>query len=136
MNGTHNQAKKNRQLGKLGERLALQFLVKKDYSLVARNYQGHWGELDLIMKKDQRFIFIEVKTRKNPNFGSGEEAVDHFKKRKLLRAIHQFMENNKVANMPIKSPPEQEWQLDLVAIDFIGFNLAKIRHFENILGAG
>lgn len=129
MNVTHNQVEKNKNLGKLGEKLALQYLLKKGYRFVARNYQGHWGELDLIMKNDQRFIFIEVKTRKNPNFGSGEEAVDHHKKRKLLRTIHQFMENYDVL-------PEQEWQLDLITIDFTGFNTATIQHFENILEEG
>ncbi len=98
MKKTDNQVKNNKALGNLGEKLALHYLLKKDYKHIASNYQGHWCELDLIMEKDQRFIFVEVKTRQNTSFGPGEEAVDHHKKRKLLRAIHQFIGNNILIN--------------------------------------
>ena len=52
-----------RQLGQENEYLALKYLTNKGYKIIKRNYRCKLGEIDLIAKKDDRIIFIEVKYR-------------------------------------------------------------------------
>ncbi len=70
-------------LGIEGEELAVKFLKKKGYSIIARNYKTHVGEIDIIAKDSNIIVFIEVKTRTNDSFGYPFEAVDKRKREKL-----------------------------------------------------
>lgn len=82
------------KLGKFGERLAIFFLQKKGFVLIAKNYRKRVGELDLIMIKNNVLHFIEVKTRTNENYGSGADAVNEFKQRKLVKMSEIFLSEN------------------------------------------
>ena len=52
-----------RQFGDLGEKIAEDYLLKKQYKIIGRNYWKPWGEIDLVARKDNKLIFVEVKTR-------------------------------------------------------------------------
>lgn len=118
----------NRQnIGKLGEKLALRYLCNKNYSCVTANFYVRGGELDLVMANSGIIVFVEVKTRSSPFFGSGEEAMNFRKTQKLLRAIHGFFEK-------FEEYRGANWQLDLIDIQLDrALGQAKIKHFKNIL---
>ncbi|MBP7184505.1 MAG: YraN family protein, partial [Saprospiraceae bacterium] len=78
--------------GILGEELACNFLVKKGYSILERNWRYKKAEIDIIAMKDDVLIFIEVKTRKNANFGNPEEFVSEKKQKFMLEAAPIYME--------------------------------------------
>ena len=52
------------KLGQAGEQKALEFLLTQDYQLVERNYRNRFGEIDLIVSKDEYLVFVEVKAKK------------------------------------------------------------------------
>ena len=56
--------------GKWGEALAAEYLRKNGYQIVAANYHSRFGELDLVAKKKKILAFIEVKLRKNDQYGA------------------------------------------------------------------
>lgn len=75
------------ELGKLGERLALEYLRNKGYKTLALNYRvSRLGEIDAVVSKEGKICFIEVKTRTGNAFGTPAEAVS-WKKRKTIRQI-------------------------------------------------
>ena len=63
-------------VGKDYENKALHILNKQGFDLCCKNYRGSLGEIDLIVKKDNLVVFVEVKFRKNSNFGRAIEAVN------------------------------------------------------------
>ena len=75
-----------------GEDLAYQFLRRLGYVIVARNYRARAarGEIDLIGWDNDRLAFIEVKTRASEEFGAPGRAVDHAKRRHLVRTAEEF----------------------------------------------
>ena len=112
-------------IGRFGEKLALNYLVKKGYKLLDQNYHIRGGELDLVLEKDDIITFVEVKLRTGGNFGTGMDAVTQTKKRKLLRTIFTFLQTKNI---------QKPWQLDLVSIDYRRTTgTAYIQHFPNIL---
>ena len=78
-------------LGAEGERAAEEFLGRQRYRIVERNYRCPLGEVDLIALDGKTVVFIEVKTRTGPGFGSPLEAVDDRKQRQVSRAAQHFL---------------------------------------------
>ncbi|GIW62885.1 MAG: hypothetical protein KatS3mg090_0711 [Patescibacteria group bacterium] len=78
-------------MGNKGEQIALDYLLKQGYSLVVRNYYTRYSEIDLVVKKDNRIIFCEVKLRKSFAKGKPFESVTNSKVSRLLKAIDWFL---------------------------------------------
>jgi len=72
--------------GREGEAKAAEYLRKKRYEIIGANYRCRFGELDLIAKKRDLVIFVEVKLRKNDHFGAAADAVTFSKREKLKKA--------------------------------------------------
>lgn len=72
--------------GREGEARAAEYLRKKRYDIIGANYRCRFGELDLIAKKRELVIFVEVKLRKNDHFGAAADAVTPSKREKLRKA--------------------------------------------------
>ena len=81
--------------GKEGENLAAEFLRNKGFAIVARNYRYKHAEIDLIVKKDDFIVFVEVKTRSYSFYGEPEAFVDSRKAATVLRAAEQYTYDNK-----------------------------------------
>ena len=82
-------SKKNAsEIGKYYEDIALQYLSSKGFNLIAKNFYSCYGEIDLIMYKDNILHFIEVKSSKfmNPLFKITPNKMD-----KLIKTIHIFL---------------------------------------------
>lgn len=81
-------------LGHWGENLAAEYLQKKGYSLVAANFRCRMGEIDLIVKKRNRLVFVEVKLRKNADFAEALEYVHNKKQLRLKAAASVYLYEN------------------------------------------
>ena len=77
--------------GREGEAKAAEYLRKKRYDIIGANYRCRFGELDLIAKKGELVIFVEVKLRKNDRFGAAADAVTVSKQDKLRKAAASWL---------------------------------------------
>lgn len=107
--------------GNEGESRAAAFLEEKGYQVIERNYRHKHSEIDLIVKKGDWLVFVEVKTRTSSAYGFPEEFVDEKKEEKILEgADHYLAQNN--------------WQgsvrYDIVAISIVK-GCYEIAHFED-----
>ena len=81
-------------VGKDYENKALHILNKQGFDLCCKNYRGSLGEIDLIVKKDNLVVFVEVKFRKNSNFGRAIEAVNNSVKLNVPLGVSVDFGNN------------------------------------------
>lgn len=91
-----------RLYGGQGEDVAGNYLIKKGYRLICRNYRTRIGEIDIIAKKGDCVIFCEVKTRKNKRFGEPFEAVNAKKQRKIKIIARIFLMKKKFQNSDVR----------------------------------
>lgn len=116
----------NRQLGQYGEKIAAQFLERRGFIIVFRNFQTRWGEIDLVAEKDGRLHFVEVKTRAGAQCGLGEEAIHRFKQQRLLGAAKMYIAKFQ--------PVEKNYQIDSISVLInVIKKTAKFRYLENIV---
>ena len=78
-------------IGKKGEQLAAEFLMKQGFEIVVRNYRYKHAEIDLIIKRDDWLIFVEVKARSSSDFGEPEEFVDARKVNRIFDAAEEYI---------------------------------------------
>lgn len=86
----------NIDLGRNGEDQALKFLETNNFKILSRNFRCKIGEIDIIAKKNEDIIFVEVKTRTSSKFGSPGEAVTYKKRLKILKVAEFFILINKI----------------------------------------
>ena len=76
--------------GKKGEELALEYFLRKGYTLVEKNWRHARSEIDLVMMYEDVLVFIEVKYRKTLTFGKPEESVSFHKMNMLKEGIEAY----------------------------------------------
>ena len=86
------------QIGKLGENAACEYLQKQGFLIIERNFRSRGGEIDIIIQKANKIVFIEVKTRIGDAKGKPYEAVDYYKLNHLKRAINYYLLINPLKN--------------------------------------
>ncbi len=89
-------------LGKTGEEIATQYLIKNGYKLLVKNFRCRQGEIDIIALDKNEIVFIEVKTRKNANYGHPIDAVDKRKQKHILNASKYYIYINKLENRDMR----------------------------------
>ena len=80
-----------KELGSKGEDLAVQYLKKKGFKVIERNYHCSAGEIDLVAREKNTLVFVEIKTRSSSDYGLPQEAVDRFKQRKMIEAARTYL---------------------------------------------
>lgn len=85
-----------REIGRWGEQLAADWLVRLGYSIVAQNYYTRWGEIDIVARGPSWLSFIEVKLRTG-QAGSAERAITLAKRTHWQRAATWFCVREVVA---------------------------------------
>ena len=80
--------------GAAAEGLACQYLVDRGLRLVARNVRSRGGEIDLVMLDADTVVFVEVRFRTNPRFGSAAESVDLRKQRRLSDCAAYYLQGH------------------------------------------
>jgi putative endonuclease len=85
-------------LGIQGEQLAARFLLDRGHSILATRFRTRLGELDIVTRSGEHIYFVEVKTRRTKgtgsHYGSGLEAVDFRKQRRITRLAQLFLERH------------------------------------------
>ena len=80
------------ELGKIGEDLAADYLIKKGYHILERNWRSGHKEIDIIaLNDDGILIIVEVKTRKSDDFGNPDIAVGITKQLMLIWAADAYV---------------------------------------------
>ena len=106
--------------GMKAEEDAANFLSAKGYEIVERNYRYKHAEIDIIVKKENVLIFVEVKSRSKVKFGMPEAAISEKKAAKIIEGAEAYL-------------LEKNWQgpirFDVVAI--IQDKKQEIMHFED-----
>ncbi|MCH2044371.1 MAG: YraN family protein [Saprospiraceae bacterium] len=82
---------KHNELGIMGESLALDFLIKKGYSLQAKNWTWGNAEIDIIMWDQNILVFIEVKTRTKAYFGAPDLAITPKKQALMYELASEYL---------------------------------------------
>lgn len=114
-------------LGLHGEKLAADYLIKQNYSIVVRNFHSRFGEIDIVATQKNTYVFIEVKTRKSFAFGEPEEGINRKKLKKIYQTIFHFFQKNQLETKNI------DWRIDLIAIKLTqSLQIKEINHYQNI----
>ena len=79
------------ELGKRGENLAVEYLIKLGYQILERNWRSGHKEIDIIAMKGDTLVAVEVKTRKSNTFGEPDIAVGVMKQRMLAWAADAYV---------------------------------------------
>lgn len=91
----------HRLKGKKAEDFACSYLQKHGLTLITRNYQCRYGEIDLIMMDGDILVFVEVRYRSSDQFGSAAASVDKNKQRKLVFTANHYLTIN-TTNCPTR----------------------------------
>lgn len=95
---------KTREIGELGENYACNYLKKRHYKILERNFKCRQGEIDIIAMDttNQELVFIEVKSRTNLKFGYPSEAVDTRKQKHIYKTAKYYIYKNRIKNIAIR----------------------------------
>ena len=78
-------------IGRAGEDMATRYLIKNGYKILKRNYRAAGGEIDIIAKRGNHLAFVEVKCRKDTQFGYAAEAVNLAKQKRIIKVAKAFI---------------------------------------------
>lgn len=84
-----------RQRGDNVELFAENHLKKQGLTLVEKNFNSRFGEIDLIMLDNSTLVFVEVRFRANTSYGSGAETVNFRKQQKIIKTAQLYLQANK-----------------------------------------
>ena len=125
---------KHNQIVEAGEQIATNYLVKKGFNLVMRNYRKKWGEIDIIAEKGPKLYFIEVKSVSRENLSNvnhetyrPEDNMHPWKLKRMSRTIQTYLLSKKIKS-------DMEWQVDLLVVYLdLKNKKAKIKVVNNII---
>ncbi len=75
----------------MGENMVARFLRKNGCTLIKRNFQTRFGEIDMIAETQEYILFVEVKIREEDTVVPIEEVVDARKRKRMLLAAERFL---------------------------------------------
>ena len=111
----------NREFGNKGEDLACEYLIKNGYEIVERNkHFSKFCEIDIIAKLKDKYVFVEVKTRRTNNFGTPLEATTKAKYNNIKTGLLSYLQENKI----------RKYQIDVIGITLEPE--LKITHLKNV----
>lgn len=79
-------------LGEWAEQTALLFLQSQQYQYVNKNYHSRFGEIDLIVKRDNELVFVEVKARSAGSYAEACEVISYSQQRKIIKTAQFFLQ--------------------------------------------
>ena len=109
------------ELGKKGEELAVEFLQKKGFQILERNWRFKKAEIDIISLKNDVLAVIEVKTRSTSYFGNPQDFVNEKKIQLLVEAVNEYV---------ISKDLDVDVRFDIVAI-LKSKNSFNVEHLED-----
>lgn len=110
----------NKIKGNYGEKIARDYLISNKYFILESNFKNNLGEIDIISKKENTIVFVEVKSRSNINYGYPYEAVNLRKQNKIIKVAKSYIKN--------KSLKDSQFRFDVIEVYLSN---KKINHIEN-----
>jgi len=92
----------NKIFGGRGEDIAARLLKKRGYRILERNYRCRYGEIDLVARDGRTIAFVEVKTRRNCDFGAPADAVGPKKRLNMARASSNYLVERGLTDHPAR----------------------------------
>jgi len=121
---TEDMLSKRKEIGAIGEKLAVDFLKKRGYKILHKNFRCRGGEIDIIAQQGDCLVFVEVRTKKGSGFGTPEESVTRSKQERLISLANTYLQT-------CDNPPSS-WRIDVVAIELASNNkVSRLEHIEN-----
>ncbi len=96
-----------KELGDLGEQIALRFLRKNGFHIVDTNYRFNRNEIDIIYTLPEKVVFVEVKTRQTAEIGPPWKSVTRHKQNQIIKCAHQYI---------VSKDLDTEAQFDIISI--------------------
>ena len=112
---------KHNETGKRGEEIATKFLSEKGFIIICNNWHFGKGEIDIIAKKENTMVFVEVKTRESNVFGEPETFVTRKKQRQIIKTANSYILSKDI---------DMESRFDVVSV-ILGKNKFEIHHIED-----
>lgn len=109
-------------LGALGEKFALEYLLEKNYQILETNWVCGHKEVDIIAKDGDTIVFVEVKTRHSSCLIDPEITVDSYKQRHLIWAANNYVNRFQY---------DLDVRFDIIAIVVNPNNEKKIEHITD-----
>ena len=106
-----------------GEDLAADYLQRKGYTIIERDWKSGKRDLDIIAQDGNVIVFVEVKTRRNRLFGEPEESVDYHKLQNLQQAISHYVKFKHI---------RQEIRFDIISIVGTVGTDPDIQHIQDV----
>ncbi|XPF92618.1 YraN family protein [Colwellia sp. RE-S-Sl-9] len=91
-----NKKQTTTDTGRITEDFASQYLILQNLTLLDQNFHSKYGEIDLIMLDNNMYVFVEVKYRKNNQFGGSLVAVSHSKQQKLRLCAKYYLQQKQL----------------------------------------
>lgn len=113
----------NQRIGKWGEEIANEYLMKRGFEITARNARTPYGEIDIVARQGDITIFIEVKTRTSDKMGMPEDSITARKRLHMLSAAEHYAMEHEI----------DHWQIDVISIEGKPGMEPKITYFENAI---
>lgn len=118
---------RNKNLGKLGEELATNYLKSLKFTIIERNFHRRYSEIDIVAKEGETLVFVEVKTRIGNIYGLPEESITPWKLHSLIRSANYYLllyPHSKLAK-----------RIDVVTVLFSSEErVEKVNHYRNVTG--
>jgi len=111
-----------REIGNIGEDAVCDFLEKKSYKVIERNYVIRGGEIDIIATKNDIIAFVEVKTRSRNPMVSGFEAITKSKMSHIFKTAQDYLLKNNFDLQP---------RFDVAVVEITNGKVNKINFIEN-----
>lgn len=104
-------------LGQEAEQFAATFLQQQGLKLLEKNYSCKFGEIDLIMRDSKSLVFVEVRLRKNSNFGGAAASITYSKQLKLRKTAEFYLQQH--GNSPCRFDAILMQQASMDGIEWI-----------------
>ena len=109
-------------VGQEGEERASKYLMENGYCIVERNFRTKYGEIDIIVKKAETVVFVEVKTMPNATSDMLSKVLNTQKQQRIIKTSKRFLQNHReYSNSCIR--------YDVIVLDMQG--LPPVYHIEN-----
>ncbi len=118
----------NKKIGIVGEMVAETYLINNNYKIIEKNFSTKTGEIDIIAKQKDEYVFVEVKTSKYYKNSSFSPEVRVNKKK-----LKNIANTSEIYRLEKKFQLKQKWRVDIVSVILDENFLSKsVEHFENI----
>ena len=110
-------------LGKVSEEIAVKFLKNKHFKIIQRNFSCRAGELDIIAKDKDIFVFVEVRSTRDSLFHNPIDSITPLKIKRLRTLAQIWLKKYSINDAPLR--------FDVIGIIYNEGTIDTINHIQN-----